>query len=116
MAPRSWFTLPLLLLFSGALYAAGFTLRVVDGLGRPVPDVLVRVYCYVRHPGQARPTEVILLEAQSDSRGIVRGNDGQAAAGREYQVRLDKPGYSDDNYISIKDALRGVRGTPTLHA
>jgi hypothetical protein len=69
----------------------------VDGLGRPVPGVNVRV-SWTRLDGPAKGHEVTLLSLRSDDKGNVRGTyDEKLMTGEGFQsVSMSKEGYPRD--------------------
>jgi len=90
------------------LAAAEFTVRIVDGLGRPVPAVNVEVYC------DSKTAELRPLQFMSDQNGAIHGtyDDGMC---KPASVSIEKQGYQGyltgfrDRYI-----LQRVLSEPDL--
>jgi hypothetical protein len=83
---RFWF--PICLLFAGfRLSADVFSIRTVDGLGRPISDVQVDVSCMSPNP-KALPLNFI-----SDRDGMVHG-EYDAALCKPQSTSVEKPGYA----------------------
>jgi hypothetical protein len=90
------------------LAAAEFTIRIVDGLGRPVPAVNLEVYC------DSKTAELRPLQFMSDQDGAIHGTYDEGMC-KPPSVSIEKQGYQSyftgfrDRYI-----LQRVLSEPDL--
>jgi len=81
-----------------SIFSAEFVTKIVDGLGRPIPDVAVKVLWY-KEVSEDSVDTVDSLVLRSDSGGIVRGKyKRKTYAPNEFQlIEFYKEGYKESN-------------------
>ena len=95
-------TLFLILLFAAGVststFSAEFITKIVDGLGRPIPDVAVKVLWY-REVSEDSVDTIDSLVLRSDSGGIVRGKYRKKTdvANEFLVIEFSKDGYGEYN-------------------
>ena len=79
-----------------------FSSEVVDGLSRPLSDVLVTVECIESRQHSQSPRGITLLQLRSDPDGMIHGQyDSKAAGCDDYvMVKIAKDGYAAYSTVS----------------
>jgi len=77
------------------LSGRGFSIRIVDGLGRAIPGVVVDVH-WLRKDADGEVRKAELVKLTSNDKGVAKGSfDGKTIpAGEDVWVELSKDGYS----------------------